>query len=34
MYELESFVFSNMPLVSITAKDIYKIDNKNIVFYE
>lgn len=33
MYELESFVFSNMCIDSITVSDIYKINNKNIVFF-
>ncbi len=33
MYELESFVFSNMCIDSITARDIYEIDEKNIVFF-
>ncbi len=33
MYELESFVFSNMCIDSITDRDIYEIDEKNIVFF-
>jgi len=33
MYELESFVFSNMCIDSITASDLYKIDEKNIAFF-
>lgn len=33
MYELESFVFSNMCIDPITARDIYEIDEKNIVFF-
>lgn len=33
MYNLESFVFSNIPIKSITASDLYNIDEKNIVFF-
>ena len=33
MYELESFVFSNMLVESINIDDIYVINDKNIVFF-
>lgn len=33
MYELESFVYSNMYIYSISADDIYSIEEKNIVFF-
>ncbi|MCC3866132.1 type I-B CRISPR-associated protein Cas5b [Terrisporobacter petrolearius] len=33
MYELKSFVFSNMRIDSITASDLYKINEKNIAFF-
>lgn len=33
MYELESFVYSNMMVESIDSKNVYKIGNKNIAFF-
>lgn len=33
MYELESFVYSNMYIESISANNIYNIEEKNIVFF-
>lgn len=33
MYQLESFVYSNMYVESIESKELYNIDGKNIVFF-
>lgn len=33
MYEFETFIFTNMVVEGIKSDDIYRINNKNIVFY-
>ena len=33
MYELESFIYSNMYVESICSEEVYNIQGKNIVFF-
>ena len=33
MYEFENFIYTNMKVVSINTENIYKVANKNIMFY-